>query len=719
MPQLPRAWSFVPLALLSVSAGCHATPATVAPKAAILPLRVVHLYETGVGYFERAGDVGDAGRTMLPVPAGHLDDALKTLVILTPDGSPGGAKVRGLEFGSSLSAGMARAQAGLPLDADAPIRFRDLLAALKGSPVEVATASGKTSGRLIDVVDEVVDERKPVDEKAAEKTDPEAKLDDSPKALVLLVVGDGGELRRIPASTVISVRPLDPAYAARLGSSLDTLSTRNASTPRPLGLLGETKGPVTFGYIAETPVWRASYRLVFAPDRKSALLQGWALLHNDTDETWRSVRVSLVNGRPDSFLFPLASPRYARRALVTPEHELSTVPQLSQKTPDAIWGDHVDGESIGLGAVGTSGYGSGSGVGYGYGSGKIKSGSAIVSGVSVGSSSLLSVGDLTGVATAEGVESGALFTYTLDEGLDLGAHKSALVPFLARPVEARAIAWIDGDAARTAVRLTNDTPQTIPAGTIAFFGAGKGAAFLGESAVDRLKPGERRFLQFGADLDVELDRKDVTVDETTKRVRFAKDALEEHFLRVTRATWVLSNHAGQPREVYVVLRLDRNAKLEGVDAQEVDAAANLPLAVFQLAAGSSVSRPVTATEGLSRRTAIGSLSADKLEKLAAAASLPAAERAALVETAARQRELEAVRADARKNDDAIATIEKDLVRLREHLKALGEKAGPNAFVKRILDKEDELAATRSKQQQLAKEIEARAVAVKTALAKLA
>jgi len=64
-------------------------------------------------------------------------------------------------------------------------------------------------------------------------------------------------------------------------------------------------------------------------------LQGWAVLHNDTDEHWRNVKVTLVNGRPDSFIFPLAAPCYARRELVTPENEASTVPQLLGQTVDA------------------------------------------------------------------------------------------------------------------------------------------------------------------------------------------------------------------------------------------------------------------------------------------------------------------------------------------------------------------------------------------------
>src|SRR5207249_4383928 len=141
------------------------------------------------------------------------------------------------------------------------------------------------------------------------------------------------------------VRPTDPAFTTRIGSALDALSTHNAQTRRALHLQGQSSA-VTLGYIAETPLWRTTWRLVL--DNKGRVtLQGWALLHNDTDEDWQQVKVELVNGRPDSFLFPLAAPRYARRELVTPENELSTVPQLLDTTVDAIWGDHLDAQGEG------------------------------------------------------------------------------------------------------------------------------------------------------------------------------------------------------------------------------------------------------------------------------------------------------------------------------------------------------------------------------------
>src|SRR4051794_39415787 len=95
----------------SWTAGCLAlvacAPLTPA-RPAVLPLRAARLYETGVAYFERSGVVSGA---TLPVPGGHLDDALKTLVVL---GQGPGATVHGVTFRSQVSPGMARALAGLP-----------------------------------------------------------------------------------------------------------------------------------------------------------------------------------------------------------------------------------------------------------------------------------------------------------------------------------------------------------------------------------------------------------------------------------------------------------------------------------------------------------------------------------------------------------------------------------------------------------------------------
>ena len=180
------------------------------------------------------------------------------------------------------------------------------------------------------------------------------------------------------------------------------------------------------------------------------------------------------------------------------------MPQLLDKTADAVWGDNID-DSAGSGGVGLSGVGEGGG---GYGEG-IGLGGIVSRGHGGGAagapveSAVVTVGNLARVPEATGIGTGALFVYALPERLALRAHSSALAPFLQQPVDGETIAWVDvpGQPVRTGVRFVNSTTQTLPAGTISFFADG---GFSGESALDRLKPGERRFVRFGVDLDVNV-----------------------------------------------------------------------------------------------------------------------------------------------------------------------------------------------------------------------
>ncbi|MGH7284004.1 MAG: hypothetical protein ACRELY_20955, partial [Polyangiaceae bacterium] len=296
--------------------GCGGVAET-APRE-VLPLRTLRLYESGVGYFERSGELSESSSMSLPVPAGHLDDALKTLVVLSKNGQ---STVQAVEFPSSVGRAMARALAGLPKDADSPVGYKDLLLSMKGAHVSVHTRQNEMRGRVIDVVDEKSDDPKKSDDAKSGENKP---IGD---ALTLLMLGDEGAILRIKTQDITAVRPLDPAFATRLDAALDALAPHGAQD-RALEVMAHSSGPITLGYIAEAPVYRTTYRLVFDDDAKTGgVLQGWALIHNDTDENWRQVKVDLVNGRPDSFLFPMAAPRYERRQLVSPERPLSTVPQ--------------------------------------------------------------------------------------------------------------------------------------------------------------------------------------------------------------------------------------------------------------------------------------------------------------------------------------------------------------------------------------------------------
>ena len=724
------AWSLSPLVLLpALLGGCGQPEPEVARKLAHepLPLRTLRLYETGVGYFERSGTVGSKAVTSLPVPAGHLDDALKSLVVLN---GGGGGQVSGVAFASSVTRATARARAGLPTDADAPIGFKDLLVSMKGELVTVSTRGSTeiATGRVVEVteeLDEATARAAALRETKSDKPGNASKPFDL-KRLTVTLLTNRGEVMIVDAQNILKIRPTEGAFANRLDAALDALSTRSAQNSRPLTLLGDARGQVTFGYIAETPIWRTSYRLIIAPAGKDgAQLQGWALVHNDTDERWQGVHLELVNGEPDSFLFPLAAPRYARRTLIHPETPLATLPQLQGTTADALWGDNLE----------THGTVTGTGSGYGYGHGSlggshqtrapsIRMGATSSSDVS--GSSVLSVGNLADLAPAQGVENGALFVYTVPGPFVLDAHASALVPFLSKPVKTENIAFFSGlgTTGRTAVRFVNNTGQTLPAGTIAVFGAG---GFAGESALDRLKPGERRFLQVGNDLDAEVSSKTVDRKEESKRLTFHNNRLEEHFFATTNQSWELENRGGTARTFYVGLAVDKNATVTGTDRVDFDEATLRPIVVFDVPAKNKSIRAFVVTEGLSRSTTIDSLTGKMVRDLLAKTTIPAAELAVIAQAEPRIRALEADHVKTVEAEQTATTVQHDLDRLREHLKALGggEKgAGAGGgtaaapLVKRLLDAEDRLEASRKNKDAAAKELERKREAVREVLSKL-
>jgi hypothetical protein len=664
----------------------------------------VRLYETGVGYFEREGVV-TAGSESLPVPASHVDDALKTLVVLSDRGA---VTVTGVEFGSVLSRGLARSLAALPLDSEKPVSYRDVLESFRGVDIVLGAGSDDVEGKLVEVAD--------APPRAGAQPD-KPKPSEDPD-FYLSIVMQNGAVRRFRASEVTSVRPSDPALAARLGAAVSALSGRAAQIRRSLRILARGSALVRIGYVAETPVFRPTYRLVVSQHDRGARIQAWALIHNDTDEAWSRVKVELVHGRPESFLFPLSAPRYTRRELHAPADELSTVPQLADKTPDQIWGDHLD----------TVLAGSGTGSGYGHGriggvhrtkAPQIRMGATQIT---TGESHGIRIGDLAEVAQASGVEAGALFDYRLSGLVDLRAHGSALVPFAEANLEARSLTWFDApsDQGRTAVRIVNTSAQTLPEGPVAVYENG---GFSGETELVRLKPRERAFLRYGVDLDAELTQKtDDTTDEV-QQVAFEDGRFVEHFVRHHRRSYEIVNRGAEGREICVVLDIVKNARLTGVDGTDFDPASERPLAIFRVEPRKREARDVAIDEALERGSAISNLSSEGLEKLAAAATLGDAERSVLRSAAALLRKVEVIDRDKSATDRDMEHITGDLDRIREHLTALGDKsgspAGANPLVVRILNLEDKLSKARKRSEDLDAEHEKQLDAVTSELRKLA
>jgi hypothetical protein len=78
---------------------------------------------------------------------------------------------------------------------------------------------------------------------------------------------------------------------------------------------------LSVGYVAASPVWRPSYRLV-VHEGGNADLQAWGIVQNLSGEDWKDVHLSLIAGAPVAFETQLGTPVIPTRPMVTDSGEV-------------------------------------------------------------------------------------------------------------------------------------------------------------------------------------------------------------------------------------------------------------------------------------------------------------------------------------------------------------------------------------------------------------
>src|SRR5688572_20079260 len=238
-----------------------------------LPLKEVILYSSGVGYFERAGQVDGAATVNLRFRTEDINDLLKSMVVQDRGGTIG---VVSYDSRDPIS----RTLQSFAIDLTSNPNMRDILNQMRGERVRVLWPQ-QTSGTVLGVETRVMEEEK--DKKREEN---------------FLNLFTGGTLQSIPFNQVREIQLENPQLQKELDEALATLAKSHDTEKKTVTLTfsGEGKRDVNVSYITEAPVWKTTYRLVLDDDE--GFIQGWAVIENTTDDNWENVQLSLVSGRP-------------------------------------------------------------------------------------------------------------------------------------------------------------------------------------------------------------------------------------------------------------------------------------------------------------------------------------------------------------------------------------------------------------------------------------
>ncbi|MBE0657267.1 MAG: carboxypeptidase regulatory-like domain-containing protein [Bryobacteraceae bacterium] len=283
-----------------------------AQEPAQVDIKRVVLYKNGIGYFELDGSVTGNREVSLSFPSGQLNDVLKTITVLDLNGG----RIAGIGYASQPPVGRQLGELPLPQANDAALR--DFLLALKGARVEIKSGTSLVTGRLLSV------ERK-------------TRITNSMSQEVDLVslLTEAGELRTVELGPAVNLRLLEKSLTPQMDRYLDIVSSTRAADLRTMTIRTEGQGErrIFVSYISETPVWKATYRLVLGGKAGTApLLQGWAIVDNTSGQDWKNVSLSLVAGAPQSFIQELSKPYYSRRPVVAMPESYLSAPQTHQRT---------------------------------------------------------------------------------------------------------------------------------------------------------------------------------------------------------------------------------------------------------------------------------------------------------------------------------------------------------------------------------------------------
>jgi len=529
-----------------------------------VPVKGVVLFSSGVGYFDHFGTVQGGGEAELKFKTAQINDVLKSLVLQDLDGG----KVGTVTYPSQDP--LSKTLKSFQVDVSGNPPLADLLNQLRGAKVTVDRPGEKSEGTIVGV------ERR--------RKQIEGSKETVEQAVITLIAG--GKLVTFPLDSVSGIELQDPQLQDELNRALLALASARDQDKKPVTIhfTGQGARRVRVGYVVETPVWKTSYRLVLGETAKpqadgkpavdakgadkateKAMLQGWAIVENQTDNDWDDVQLSLVSGRPISYVMDLYQPLYIPRPVVQQETYASLRPQeygaamaVAGEVQEfsgrkAMAGKQKESSGRQLNAPAPKAALLGGMVG-----------DIDVNGVS--SSALQSMSqniDITAsvASAASASKLGDLFQYTVGN-VSLPRQSSAMIPIVTDPVEVERLSIYNASVLPrnplNGARLKNTTGKHLLQGPVTVFDAN---SYAGDAKIDNLPPGQERLLSYGIDLQVQVDATKNSSENRVLSGKIVKGVLQMQRKLVASQEYLADNKGDADKTLVVEHPIRRGWKL--------------------------------------------------------------------------------------------------------------------------------------------------------------
>jgi hypothetical protein len=679
--------AIAPLLACVVALACppvHGQTASTAPVAATttaaasvdVPVNRVVLFSSGVGYFEHNGSVTGSVTADLRFETAQINDVLKSLVVY----DRGGGSVRTITYPANDPVNRTLRSFQVNLSGDPPLA--DILKQIRGAAVTISVGDERIAGTILGV------EQK---EKAVATGGPEKVV----RSWTVNLVTDGG-IRSVPLDDVRNLDVRDDKIKKEMNQALAALVQARDQSKKTVTVHfdGNAARSVGMGYLVETPIWKTTYRLMLpdATSKSPAELQAWAIVENQTDNDWKDVTLSLVGGRPISFIELLYQPLYASRPVLQPSIVANIVPQTYDNGITALGVQETLGfrqvnPQMTLGRNNQAGLFSNNGGvrinnnfdnnGNGQGGGNAMVG---------GDMAAQAQTDFTqGVAAiAEATKIGEMFHYTVEK-VSLPRQQSSMIPIVAEGVAVDRLSiyspTVSAKYAMRGLRLHNRTGKYLLGGPVTVMDTVKeGHSYAGDAKIEDIPAGQSRLLSYALDQDVVVQISKDEGDEDLITGSIVKGVLALKYRSQVTREYTVQNKADAAKTLVLEHPVSENFDLkEPAKAQEkTDRVYRFEI---PLAAKETKKVPVVLQRTRAEKLAITNLQGDPLTFYLKSGAIPEPVKQVLAGVAAKRSAIaDLERKKTQREQDRAQTLQEQ-ANIRENIKVLpaGSKSQADAI----------------------------------------
>ncbi len=667
------------LAVAAITLFAAVTSAADESQNANLPLKRVVLFNSGVGFFEHSGKIDGNANVEMKFKTDQINDLLKSMVVQDLDGG----QISTVNYGSKDP--ITKTLKTFSVDLTANPTLAQLLQQVRGERVEL-----EAPNKLAGVILGVETRKKQIGEQTFIDVD------------ILNLLTDAG-LRAVPMDTVSTLKLTNEKLDAELRKALALLASAHATDKKSveLSFIGKGERRVQVGYIQEAPVWKTTYRLVLSDEKP--LLQGWAIVENTSEEDWNKVNLSLVSGRPISFVMDLYQPLYVPR----PEVQLDLFASLR---PQIYGQDLAEKDNLfslarqETNAQAAAGFGGRGGMG---GAAKGKAALAPAPATAAAQPSEVQVEMLDnfdaaitrgrGVqSVAQAAELGSLFQYKIESPVSLPRQQSAMLPIVTADVKGEKVSIYNQNVHAkhplAGMQFTNTTGLHLMQGPITVF---EGGSYAGDAKIEDLPPGAERLISYAVDLDTEVAPQNKNRPDELLSVRIAKGTMIATRKYVREQEYTVKNSGKAEKKVLIEYPFDASWKLV---KPEKPAEKTRNLYRFAVAAKPGEPAALTVEEERtdSQHIVLNSMDDGSIKFYLSAKVVSDKVKDALKEIVKRKADLGQLTAKKQQLEQRIRDIGEDQNRIRQNMAQLDRNSDVyKNYVKKFSDQESEIENLRA------------------------